>query len=180
MYFLSPAGHGGTPHPSSQLFLMPPILIATSEANPDCEGVQRVTFSTPWAEMSGPSLGGPGSTRAFLGGGVSRSVLEQVKFQCQTFPPSPGRLPLPCQLCQLFGLCACRRCRYRAVSEALTPISCQINTDLFRALSLLIIQRLLLSHYAAGPAERTYSPLISPPACLAHESSAAKRRGRKT
>lgn len=61
------------------LFKMSPILIATSEANPNCEGVQSVTLKTLWAEMSGPSLSGParGCSRSAFGLGV---VLEQAKL----------------------------------------------------------------------------------------------------
>lgn len=42
------------------------------------------------------------------------------------------------------------------------PISCQINTDLFPAPSLLIIQQLLLSHYTMW-AIREHISLISLP-----------------
>lgn len=66
---------------------------------------------------------------------------------------------------------------YRAVLDALTPISCQINTDLFTAPSLLIIQRLLLSHYTVGPIENIFA-LISPPALFSHESSIANKGSR--
>lgn len=114
---------------------MSPGIIATSEADPNCEGVQSVTYKSRglkcqdyhYVDQLGvvPDMAfGPG----WFWGWQSYFTV-QTCISCFGYfgPRAAGLLP---SSFRRFG-----------------PISCQINADLFAAPSLLIIQQLLLSHY---------------------------------
>lgn len=74
----------------------------------------------------------------FGGGfGAGKVIIPCYDNFCASLGPLPIKNLFPVSCVSYFGLDAASL--YRAVLDALTPVSCQINTDLFMAPSLLII-----------------------------------------